>query len=611
MKERGEIYRLLMDDIRARTGWEERQRLWYEMRHNGLRRKKKLPWQADLHYPLADSLINKLKPFYFQQVYGNELAATFIPMNDQADEALARQMSIWFDHQVKQRSNFEQEILTCIDHTLTQGLGYLKVSWNDEKKTVSFDAVDPINVILPYYTNDISKADRICHVMQMSINAYKANDLYNQDIIDKIRGRESEGARASTMEDTKLRREGITVGTESDQVVVWEVYERGEDGKIHVHTFSPVSPEDDVRPSFELPYKHGEPPFVSFATEVKDKGVYSGRGICEMVAPFEAFLCKLLNEKADAMTLYNRPLFRCEQDIPNTNNLRFGPATILPVGVAPVPMPQPPISFDQEMINQRMIAEYLTSMPDFGLAQQQNSKNARTATEVSQIGTLMGQSTDLRARIFRLSLGKVYRQAYSVLCQFAKKELRYLYGNSYRTLPEQAVGDHYDVMPSGSADGVNKAVQFQKAVARMQMFAGNQLIDQVGLIRSVLETDDPSLATKLVLDPATRQLSQGEEQSMENLVMEQGVPAAVDATDDHIIHIQVLINRINQLEAQGGGLPQAQQLYAQHLEQHLQALGVRDKNAERAIRKQIRDMVAQKQQQLQQPQGAATTQGAM
>lgn len=105
-----------------------------------------------------------------------------------------------------------------------------------------------------------------------------------------------------------------------------------------------------------------------------------------MVAPFEAFLCKLLNEKADAMTLYNRPLFRCEQDIPNTNNLRFGPATILPVGVAPVPMPQPPISFDQEMINQRMIAEYLTSMPDFGLAQQQNSKNARTATEVSQIG---------------------------------------------------------------------------------------------------------------------------------------------------------------------------------------------------------------------------------
>ena len=609
MKERDELYRLLMEDVRARTSWEERQRLWYEMRHGGLRRKKKLPWQADLHYPLADSLINKLKPFYFQQVYGNELAATFIPINDQADEALARQMSIWFDHQIKQRSNFEQEVLTSIDHTLTQGLGYLKISWNQDTKTVHFDAIDPINIILPYYTTDLSKVERICHVMQMSVDAYRANDLYDQEILPKIKGRESEGARATTFEDTKFRREGITVGTESDQVVVWEVYERTADGKIMVHTFSPVAPEHDIRPSFELPYKHGEVPFVSFFTEIKDKGIYSSRGICEMVAPFEAFLCKLLNEKADAMTLYNRPLFRCEQDIPNTNNLRFGPATILPVGVAPVPMPQPPISFDQEMINQRMIAEYLTSMPDFGLVQQQNSKNARTATEVSQIGAMMGQSTDLRARIFRLSLGRVYRQAYAVLCQFARKELNYLYANSYRSLPEQAIGDHYDVMPSGSADGVNKAVQFQKAVARMQLFQGNQIVDQVGLVRSVLETDDPSLATKLVLDPATRQLSQGEEQSMENLVMEQGVPASVDASDDHLVHIQVLLNRIQQLEQMGGGLPQAQQLYAQHLETHLQYLGLRDKNTERALRKQIRELAKQKEAQL--AQGNSTTMGAM
>jgi len=265
MKEREELYRLLMEDVRARTSWEERQRLWYEMRHGGLRRKKKLPWQADLHYPLADSLINKLKPFYFQQVYGNELAAAFIPLNDQADEALARQMSIWFDHQIKQKSNFEQEVLTCIDHTLTQGVGYLKISWNQDNKSVHFDAVDPINIILPYYTTDLSKVERICHVMQMSVDAYKSNELYDQEILSKIKGRESEGARATTFEDTKLRREGITVGSEFDQVVVWEVYERTEDGKVMVHTFSPVAPEHDIRPTFELPYKHGDIPFIAFS----------------------------------------------------------------------------------------------------------------------------------------------------------------------------------------------------------------------------------------------------------------------------------------------------------------------------------------------------------
>lgn len=95
---------------------------------------------------------------------------------------------------------------------------------------------------------------------------------------------------------------------------------------------------------------------------------------------------------------------------------------------------------------------------------------------------------------------------------------------------------------------------------------------------------------------------------MENLVMEQGVPAAVDASDDHLVHIQVLLNRIQQLEQMGGGLPQAQQLYAQHLETHLQYLGLRDKNTERALRKQIRELAKQKEAQLQ---GNTTTTGAM
>ena len=76
--DRNDLFNALLDDLRARTGWEERQRIWYEMRHNGLRRKKKLPWQADLHYPLADSIIGKLKPFYYQQVFSNEVIATFI-----------------------------------------------------------------------------------------------------------------------------------------------------------------------------------------------------------------------------------------------------------------------------------------------------------------------------------------------------------------------------------------------------------------------------------------------------------------------------------------------------------------------------------------------------
>ena len=607
MKERSELYSIVLEDLRARTGWEERQRIWYEMRHSGLRRKKKLPWQADLHYPLADSIIGKLKPFYYQQIFSNEVIATFVPSRPQT-ESLTQSISRWFDYQIRQQSNFETEILTSIDAMLMSGMNLMKISWDEDSKAIRFDSVDPVHAIVPHYTRDIRTCDRLCHVIPISVNQYKNNSLYNQDedFINKIKGRTNEGTRFSSLEDVKLRREGITIGTEEGQIIVWEVYERTDDGKIFVHTFSPVEPSIDIRPTFELPYRHGQLPFVPFVMEIKDKGVYSSRGICEIVAPFEAYMCKLMNEKADAMTLYNRPLFRCEQDIPNTNNLKFGPATILPVGVAPVTMPQPPISFDQEMINQRMISEYLTSMPDFGLAQQGNTKNARTATEISQIGALMGQSTDLRARIFRISLGYVFRQAYSILQQFGKKELQYHFEQSFGLVPPEAFEVEYAIHPSGSADGINKAVQYQKAFARLQLLGANPMINQAALLKSVLEIDDPSLVSKLITDPRFEEMDQAEDQANENLILESGFPALVRPTDNHKAHLKVLLDRIDFLSASGGGSPTAMQRYRDHLEQHLQGLGQTDKNLERQIRRELLEKA--KAMEAQMNGGAVTTQ---
>ena len=58
------LYSQVCDDIRSRQQWLSRQGTWYAMRHNGLRRQHK-PWPgaSDLHYPLADTIIEKLKPF--------------------------------------------------------------------------------------------------------------------------------------------------------------------------------------------------------------------------------------------------------------------------------------------------------------------------------------------------------------------------------------------------------------------------------------------------------------------------------------------------------------------------------------------------------------------
>jgi hypothetical protein len=94
--------------------------------------------------------------------------------------------------------------------------------------------------------------------------------------------------------------------------------------------------------------------------------------------------------------------------------------------------------------------------------------------------------------------------------------------------------------------------------------------------------------------------------------MESGYPVAVKPQDDHKAHIEVLLGRIQLLTQQGGGSQQAQQLYAQHLEGHLQGLGKTDKNSERQIRamlrKQAQDMQSQMQNQAQPQEGMTSTQ---
>ena len=50
-----------------RSKWEERQDIWYKMRNHGLRRTRMpFPKAADLHYPLIDTVIEKITPFYLQ-----------------------------------------------------------------------------------------------------------------------------------------------------------------------------------------------------------------------------------------------------------------------------------------------------------------------------------------------------------------------------------------------------------------------------------------------------------------------------------------------------------------------------------------------------------------
>ena len=559
--ERDQLHEAILYDIRHRTSWETRQVDFYRMRHNGIRRKQK-PWNnaADLHWPLIDTNIEKLKPLFFQQIVGMDIVATFVPMTQQA-AAITTSAGQWFDYKIREKSNLQDEALAWIDYALMSGRGVVKVSWNVSKKQIEYTAIDPMYLIVPAHTKELQDADRIVHVMPMSLAAYKRAGVYKADkeTIEKIKGQGedrndpgqfSQGA-------SKRLREGLTHDSKNDKVIVWEAYQRSDEGKWIIRTFSPEAPEIDLRDPMELPYDHGMAPFVDFPYEIKDKGWYSPRGIAEILSSFEAALCHTWNQKHDSMQLFNKPTFRAEREVPNSMNLRVGPGQILPYGIVPTIMPQPPISFDQEMTSVRSIAEQRVSNPDYGMSQVMDSGNRRTATEISAIGAQTQQAGDLRARIFRMALGKLYKMSWAILVQYDQEDLQYRYLDDGMQMDVQALAGKYHIEPKGGVNEVNRQMLLQRAAQRKAMFAQSPWINQPELDKTILELDDPSLIKRIFQDPnlAAQDENTDELKGIPALLIGGVIP--VKPGQNHSLRVGVLMQFLQQAVETGmlAGLP--------------------------------------------------------
>ena len=565
----------ILQAISDRGTWERRQATWYQMRHDGLRRKNK-PWPnaADMHFPLGDMQIEKHKPAYVQQIFAGDTIATFAGLSTELTpyNAAAAQ---YLDYQLKQRSNFEPEMIIAADIMLQSGKAVVHPWWDLQAGELRFEAIEPTNLIVPTQTKRLEDADWIVRVKQYSPAAYSREANYRQDeaFVASITGR---GADNKTLETAIAEREGITHGS-TDQIVVWEVYERLTTGWI-VRTYSPQNNKEPVRPTFGLPYNQGIfarglPPFCEFNCEMKSSGFYGSRGIVERVAPFEASLNKDWNTQKDYQSLTCQPMFAAPNGLgQNQGNVRMVPGQILPFALTAVQFPSMPMDIGMQMQQTRMVAEQAVATPDFGAVQAAGQK-PRTATEMNLVGSVMGQSTDLRARIFRRELGRLLQMSWALVLQYGKTSLDYFYMDELAQLPEQALTARYIIEPSGSGDNMNRQLVLQKAIARKQMFQGNPNIDQGELDKSVLEADDPRLVRRLFRNAGTQAAEQLEDQAQEITIIMEGFPAQVRPTDDDAAHVQCVmqfIQRRNNLRQPLN--PEQMQMLAQHMEQHVQAL---------------------------------------
>lgn len=596
-KQRSALQGQIVEAVGQRSPWELRQTRWYELRHHGLRRTNK-PWPkaADLHWPLIDTAIEKLKPLFLQQALGMDVVASFVPMRQQLN-AYTKVAEDWFNYKIREKTNFVDEVLSWVDYTLMSGRGVMKCFWNPGDKRVGFEAVDPMYFVVPAYTVDLQDADWAVHVMPMSVPAYKrmAGQFgwkADSKTIEKIRGNPQEDDNipgAATEDDAKQLREGITYTNNTDGVIVWEVYRKRDDGVWEVYLYSPAAVDLDLRDPMELPYDHGQLPFVDFPYEIKDKGWFSPRGVCEILAPFELSMTSMWNHKHDAMTLYNRPLFRAERELPNSINLRFQPGQILPYGVAPVQMPQPPVSFDQELNQTRAVAENRIGSPDYGMSTvMSGGSDRRTATEIQSINAQAMQSGDLRARLFRMALGKLYRQAWGLYIQYDSKSLRYRFAEDSLEADPIALHDQYELEPKGGMDMVSRQMMIQQAINRKQLFMNSPWVDQVELDKSIMELDDPSLVKRLLRDPGQKAADELEDETKTIPTLLVGIPVPAKPGQNYAGRIGVLMQYLNGAMQQGQQLsPVSKNAFMMRIDSLLQGYEQVATNEARKLRKEI------------------------
>lgn len=582
--------------LEARKTWEQRQATWYQMRHDGLRRRNK-PWAnaADMHYALADGILEKIKPTFIAQLYATDTIASFTALKSEWSiyQAGAAQ---WFDYQLKQESNFEEEFDIGIDKSAEVGLCPVKVWWNAEDGQVAFEAINPIYLIVPPWTGPLRWADWVVHVQRYSRAAYKALNptgnaegfkVDDETVARILKGDSATGtAGESTYDQQVTAREGLTKGAKDDEVVVWEMCYRRPDGSLWVKTYSPTLPGEDLRPEFGLPYNQGifaadkaKPnkrmpmPFGCLRFEMKDRGYYAPRGVCERVQSEEVSLCKDWNTMKDYQTLTCAPVFYAEQGVPTGANLRMVPGQIMPFKLAAVQFPGIPVDLPNSMMGTRQTAEERLSVPSVGVGRQVDPTKNKTAAETNLIASIMNQASDVRSRAFRRQLGEILNLAWSILLQYRGQALEYEFNEELLSLDKQALVGRYRIEPSGSGDNNNRAMVLQRAVSRWQMFRGDPDINQKELKRSVLEADDPRLVKRLLLDTGTQAAEQLEDQAQEISIMLLGYPAQVRPSDDDGSHLQSLVGFVQRRAARNEPLTgEFLNLVAGHAEAHMAAL---------------------------------------
>lgn len=602
------VHKIVQDNIAKRSAWEQNQQNWFNIRFFGIGRDKQFDWQSDLPFKLSDSIIERVKAQDVAHVYNGELLAEFTSIDPVANIESSVLLAQRFDHELRNNSNFGEQIHPLLDMRCMYGGSFFYFDYNYQTNQVEFRSFKPLDVVLPQQTKHIDKAANFCIIEHISPIDYVIDGNFtdrSEAYIKKLIGGEDGEERTHQQE----KDEGAGFESDNCTIEVRHFFERTPKGWF-CYFYSPNDLDKWLRQPYELPYEvdgHGFAPITWFPYEISDTGgIYDARGIVQKVSEEEAELTRLRNMKLDNIYLSSVPYLESSLESAAPSNLMLSPMKALPAGISVKYFPQNGVNYDAAMNEVLSRTEQRVNAFDNTITDMAGSSSRRSATESEMIGAVATQGTNYRYKILRNSLCETYKKVYAVWKYHNKDGAEMVVNGQLMKIPAAVKDARYSIQPAGSELTWSKERRTQQAGQIYQMLANSPTFQPFRGVfeKYMLQTMEPRLAAKYNPDQSLQQASQREEQLSENLILDKGIRLPISPTDDNYVHALTAYEDVVKAMLEGRAMgAQESQAKTEHIKAHLEALKGVDAKMHADAMNKIAQMKAQIEQAMSMGQG--------
>jgi hypothetical protein len=423
---------------------------------------------------------------------------------------------------------------------LLGGAEFVRVTYREVREDrPDWTALDPINVIAPP-DEDPEQAAFVCilhdmtrdKVAEMSesgiFNTMQAANTIDRMVSasDTANSRDGVESQAGSTRESILDVMNVKAGlaTESSRrsrktTPIWEIFchLQLQPGTTRVRCVGWYAPEFKIwlaLTEFVLPFDVW--PITPYRFNRDGRRMLDTRGICEMLVDFQRITNAQHNARLDAAQILLSPVFKVKA----SGEAADGPAiNWRPGGKIPLRNPEKdliPLVHDlrllgellqEEQVSQRLAETYVGTF-DSTLTNLEQSRERRTAREVSAIQEIAGSIFGLDAKLFQVQFSRSLNKLWQLYEEYGQEELFFRVAGEEkpRLARKSEISKNYDIVAAGTPANTNRALVIDNIERVMPILLNPQImgtgvVDVGELIRAWLTTVDFKLSKKVIRSP--------------------------------------------------------------------------------------------------------------